>query len=471
MLNPADAAFAEHLATRLPDGTLREAAPAYLEEPRQKWKGRKGFVATPADTETVAEIVRACAAARVGIVPYSGGTGLVGGQISTDGPVPLILSLENMSAIRKVYPRENALVAEAGVTIAAIQAAAEAENRLFPLSYASQDTARIGGGLSVNSGGLNVLRYGMARDLCLGIEAVLPDGSILRGLKRLRKDNTGYDLRHLLIGAEGTLGIITAATLKLVPRPTHTATAFLEVSSPAAALDLLALLQDRAGDVVSAFELIAGTGLEMMAEVYPDTRQPFPEPPEWSVLVEIGTSDGSDPEALLAHVFEDALSNGLVRDGIIASSGAQQTEFWTVRETIPAANRTIGAVASHDISLPLSEIEGFIAEATPAIAAIGAFRINTFGHLGDGNLHFNIFPPKGQSPNKYPAESELIARLVHDIVAEKGGSFSAEHGIGRMKTNDLLRYGDPTKLAAMRAIKTALDPLGIMNPGAIFASE
>lgn len=465
MLNAADPAFAETLSGL--GVSVVPAPPGYLEEPRGLYKGGATFVARPASTEDVSRIVKACGDARVGIVPYGGGTGLVSGQILPDGPAPLILSLEKMTDIRAVFPEENTLVAEAGATIAEIQDAAETHGRLFPLSYASQGTARIGGALSVNSGGLNVLRYGMARNLCLGIEAVLPDGQILHGLKRLRKDNTGYDLRHLLIGAEGTLGVITAAALTLQPRPAEVATAVLSVPSPAAALSLLALFREQVGEAVSAFELISSQAFAFLRDTHPDQRLPFDTDPPWAVLTELGMGPNTDPEDLLGRLFEAALDRGLVIDGLIAQTGQQRDAFWDMREAIPEANRRVGAIASHDISVPLSEIASFIDAAGEAINALFPCRINAFGHLGDGNLHYNIFPPAGESRDAYRAKAGEVTRLVHDMVTARGGSFSAEHGVGRAKTGELERYGDPAKLSAMRAIKTALDPYGIMNPGSV----
>ncbi|MDZ7907292.1 MAG: FAD-binding oxidoreductase [Gemmobacter sp.] len=461
MLNSADPAF----LTTLPQDLLRPVRPADIEEPRGRWQGQGAAVAMPRNVDQVAALVRACAAARVGIVPLGGGTGLVGGQVMPSGPLPLILSLERMRAIRAIYPRENVVLAEAGCTLAEVQAAAEGVNRLFPLHIASQGSAQIGGNLATNAGGVNVLRYGNARDLCLGLEAVLPDGSIHHGLKRLRKDNTGYDLRHLLIGAEGSLGIITAASLKLFPRPVAEGAAILAVPGPEAALDLLALAQDRLAGMVSAFELIHRQGLDFLRETLPDVRQPFATPPEWMVLIDIGLPEGMDPQAALMALAEAA--GDLVTDGVIAQSESQRAEFWTLRESIPAGNRKIGAVSSHDISLPLSAIPEFIGTAGPALARIGAFRVNCFGHLGDGNLHYNVFPMPGGTRADHDPQREAIKTCVHDIVHAMGGSVSAEHGIGRLKTGDLERYGDPAKLAAMRAIKTALDPLGICNPGAV----
>jgi len=471
MLNPAGEALADALRPRLSAAAFRELAPAYLEEPRGRFRGQGGLLLAPASTDEVAEIVRACAAARVGIVPYGGGTGLVAGQLMPEGPAPVILSLERMRAIRAVYPGENVLVAEAGAILANVQEAAEEAGRLFPLSLASEGSARIGGLLSTNAGGVNVLRYGNARDLCLGIEAVLPDGSVLKGLKRLRKDNTGYDLRHLMIGAEGTLGIITAAALKLVPCPAHTGAALMTVRDPQAALDLLAMAQARIGEGISAFEIMHRTGFDFLAETMPDLRRPFVETPDWTVLIELGLGEGQGPEAALEDLFVAAHEGALVSDGLIAQSEGQRAEFWAVREHIPLANRKIGAISSHDISLPLSQIPAFLEQSGPALARLGRFRINCFGHLGDGNLHYNVFPPEGQSREAHAHLHDAVKRCVHDLVHEFGGSVSAEHGIGRLKVGDLMRYGDPAKLAAMRAIKRALDPSGIMNPGAVLARE
>ena len=469
MLNPADPAFVAALAASLPEGTIRAPDPRHLEEPRGRWAGQGGCLALPRSTAEVAQIVRACAAARVGIVPWGGGTGLVGGQVMPAGPAPVILSLERMNAIRAVHPFENVLVAEAGATLAAVRAAAEGAGRMFPLSLASEGTASIGGNLATNAGGVNVLRWGNARDLCLGLEAVLADGSILQGLKRLRKDNTGYDLRHLLIGSEGTLGIITAASLRLVAPPAETGAAFLAVPSPAAALELLARVEGRVPGCVSAFELIHRQGLAFLAETMPQVRQPFASPPDWMVLVDLGLPKGLRAQAVLEAVFADAAEAGLVTDGVIAASASQRAAFWALREAIPEGNRRIGAVSSHDISLPLSEVAGFVEEAPRALAVLGDFRVNCFGHLGDGNLHWNVFPAPGRTRKDHENQRDAIKTLVHDMVHARGGSVSAEHGVGRLKTGDLLRYGDPAKLAAMRAIKAALDPFGILNPGAVLA--
>jgi len=453
------------LRAALPPRAFRELEPRYLEEPRGRWSGQGGLLLAPGSTDEVATIVGLCAGAGVPIVPYGGGTGLVGGQVAADLS-PVIVTLEQMDAVRSVDATENAMVVEAGVILQRVQEVAGEAGRLFPLSIAAQGSARIGGVLSTNAGGVNVLRYGNARDLCLGLEAVLPDGSVLHGLSPLRKDNTGYDLRHLLIGAEGTLGIVTAATLRLSPRPARMGAAMLVVPDPAAALTLLNLARDRIGEGVSAFELIGRQGLDFLAEHMPEIRLPLGRP-DWSVLIDLGLGAGGDPEAALEGLFEAGHAAGLVSDGVIAQSGAQRDAFWAVRESIPLANRAVGAVSSHDIAVPLAAIPAFIAEAPRRVARIGAFRINCFGHVGDGNLHWNVFPGPGGSRGDHAGDRDAIKRAVHDLVHEMGGSVSAEHGIGRLKVDDLERYGDPARLSAMRAIKRALDPGGIMNPGAV----
>ena len=428
------------------------------------------MLAKPGSVAEVSTLVRAAQAGGEPVVPYGGGTGLVGGQVKPEGVAPLLISLERMVQIRAVYPEENVLVAEAGAILADVQQAALAKKRLFPLSLAAEGSARIGGNLSTNAGGVNVLRYGNARDLCLGLEAVLPSGEIWNGLTRLRKDNTGYDLRNLLVGAEGTLGVITAAALKLAPIPAQQGVAVFVVPSPEAAIALLALAREHLGEAISAFELLHRQGLEFLAEHLPQLRQPFASVPEWSVLIDLGLARGQDPVAVLADLFEAAVDAGLAEDGVIAQSETQAQALWAVREQIPEANRLVGSIASHDVSVPISAIPEFIHRGREAITRLGAgdMRINCFGHLGDGNLHYNIFPAKGRSRHDYESLRGAVKDVVHDLVHEMEGSFSAEHGVGRMKVADLQRYGDPVKLAAMRAIKQALDPKGIMNPGVIF---
>lgn len=466
-LNAADAAFCEALAARLPDGTLRIPEARHLEEPRGRYAGRGGVLACPTDVEQVATILRAAQTARVGVVPYGGGTGLVGGQVAPDGPAPVILSLERMNRIRLIDAPGNVLVAEAGCILADVQAAVEGAGRLFPLSLASEGSARIGGLLGTNAGGTGVLRWGNMRDLCLGLEVVFADGQVWQGLKRLRKNNMGYDLRHLMIGSEGTLGVITAASLRLVARPARQGAALMVVRDPGAALDLLALAQAQLGEGISGFELIGGMGLRFLAEKLPQIRQPFADPPDWMVLIDLGLPEGLDPGEALEALFEAGGDAGLVSDGVIAQSEAQRRQFWELRESLPEANRLIGAISSHDISVPLGSVPDFIAQAGPALAALGDYRINCFGHLGDGNLHYNVFPPPGRNRADHEGERGAIKRVVHDMVHALEGSVSAEHGVGRLKMEDLERYGDPVALAAMRALKAALDPAGILNPGAV----
>ncbi len=466
MLNAADDAFVATLRNLLPPAAFKDDTAPYLTEPRGRWQGQ-GIVVAPGSVEEVSALVAACHTARVGVVPYSGGTGLVGGQIMPDGPAPVILSLERMNKIRQVYPLENTMIVDAGVILADVQAAAEKVDRLFPLSLASEGSARIGGLLSTNAGGVNVLRYGNARAQCLGLEVVRPDGSIWHGLTRLRKDNTGYDLRNLMIGAEGSLGVITGAALRLVPQPATVGAAMMAVPSPAAALQLLALAQAQLGDAVSAFELIHRQGLDFLAEVGPEVKPPFTEQPDWMVLIDLGLPAGIAADAALETLFEAALEADLVEDGVIAQSLGDRQAFWHIRESIPEANRRIGSVSSHDIALPLRAVADFIAQGGEAIAKIGEFRINCFGHLGDGNLHYNVFPMPGRSRADHENDRDAVKTAVHDLTHKMGGSVSAEHGIGRLKVGDLQTYGDPQKLAMMRAIKAALDPEGIMNPGAV----
>ena len=370
-----------------------------------------------------------------------------------------------MTHIRDIDPADGSIMAEAGAVLADVQSAAEAHGQLFPLSLASEGSCRIGGILSTNAGGVNVIRYGNARDLCLGIEAVLPDGSVFDGKNSLRKDNTGYDLRHLLIGAEGTLGIITAARLKTVPMPENYATGLLQVPSPGDALALLTHLRGRVGDLISAFELIDQTGVDFLTETLPQIRLPPIGRTKWNVLLELSGGIGQR----VGEQFESALAEAqMVTDGFIAQSEAQRQTIWTMRESIPLANRRVGAIASHDISIPISKLPDFI-EAGDVLKAkrYPDTRLNCFGHLGDGNLHYNVFPEVGKTKAEYANRRSGITESIYELVAEFSGSFSAEHGIGRLKKKELLKYGDPGKIAAMRAIKHALDPANIMNPGAM----
>lgn len=469
-LNAADPAFVARLVEALGPEAVRSPEPRYLEEPRGRYRGQAAAIVRPASTEEVARVVRLCAEAQVPIVPYSGGTGLVGGQILVTGPLPVLLSFERMTRVRDLDLTDGVLVAEAGCVLADVHAAARAAGRLFPLTLASEGSARIGGLLATNAGGVNVIRYGNARDLCLGVEAVMADGSIVHGLSRVLKDNMGYSLRHLLVGSEGTLGLITAASLRLYPIPAETTAAWIDVASPQAALALLGAMRAELGATISAFELISVQGLAFLSEVLPQVPQPPTMAGAWRVLVEVEDGPGGNVAERVETALGHAMEAGIADDVLIAQNDAQRATFWRVRETIPEANRLVGAISSHDISLPASRLGDFVDRAGPALHALDpGMRINCFGHLGDGNLHYNVFPAKGVSRDRYEPLRARVTRTVHDLVHEYGGSIAAEHGVGRLKVADLERYGDPGKLQAMRAIKAALDPLGILNPGAVLA--
>lgn len=465
MLNDATPEFLNHLENQLGKAGLRAVEPRDLSEPRGVFKGKAAAVLRPTSTAEVATILAACNTAKIGVVPMAGNTGLAGGQTLQDGAMPIILSTERMVEIGEISAVNNTMTVQSGVILADIQAAAINQNRLFPLSLASEGSCKIGGNLATNAGGVNVLRYGNTRDLCLGLEAVLADGTIIGGLKPLRKDNTEYDLRHLMIGSEGTLGIITAAVLRLYPQPKQQISAMLAVPSPQGALNLLTMMSDHLGDVISAFELISHTGLDFMTETGLDFKKPFATPYPWMVLLDCGSGAGLQDAMEIA--LTKAMEAGLVVDAVLSQNISQRQAFWQLRETIPAGNKRIGSISSHDISVPVGRVPEFINAARALTDP--QFRINCFGHLGDGNLHYNIFPPKGDSREKYLHLRPEISRAIYDLVAEFDGSFSAEHGVGRLKAADLARYGETGQLLAMRRIKDALDPNGIMNPGAVFA--
>jgi len=464
-LNEPNTEFLAELATI---ASVKPAEARYLEEPRGRFVGQGAAVVRPTSVDEVSAVVRLCNLHSVGIVPFGGGTGLVGGQTMSDGTKPIILSMERMNKIREVDASENVLIAEAGVILANIQSAAEGKERMFPLSLASEGSCQIGGNLATNAGGINVLRYGNARDLCLGVEAVLPDGSIYNGLKKLRKDNTGYDLRDLLVGSEGTLGIITAATLRIKQQPAEIEAAFLAIPNPYVALTLLHRLSRHLGEVISAFELIHRQGFDFLTEAGMPFNEPFTTRSDWMILLECGAGVGANLKHNLEAILADAFEGGMILDAVLAQNDSQRQAFWQIRETIPEANRRIGVISSHDISVPVSRVPEFIEQAATVVAGINPnFRINCFGHLGDGNLHYNVYPPKGVKRSEFDSVREHVKTAVYDLVASYGGSFSAEHGIGRMKKADLANYGDPVKIATMRSIKAALDPNGIMNPGAV----
>lgn len=470
-LKPVTEEFINELKSGLSPGVVSAVPDNYLSEPRSRWRGVSSILVSPQTVKEVSAIVNSANTKNIPIIPYGGGTGLVGGQIQDKGPAGVLLSLERMNNIRSLNSDENIITVEAGVTLSNLREAAEKEKKIFPLSLASEGTAQIGGNLATNAGGVNVLRYGSTRNLCLGLEVVFADGSIWNGLSRLHKDNTGYDLRNLIIGSEGTLGIITAATMKLFSKPLQHTVALIALNSPKDALRLLSEAKDYFGETISAFELISKVGFDFLKETKLKSKFPFRKTPEWMVLLDIGHPGRFSAEKNTNDFFEDILNSGLAVDGVLAESVSQQNDLWALRENIPEANRRIGSVSSHDISLPLSEISSFIEEAWLEISKIGKFRINCFGHLGDGNLHFNIFPNKGERREDYNHVRPTIKTAIHDLVHLHGGSVSAEHGIGRLKINDLVKYSDPIKLKLNKSIKTVMDPNGILNPGAIFGSN
>ena len=440
-------------------------APKLLEW-RDRWQGTTPFLALPKSAAEVAAVVRACAEADVAITPQGGNTGLVGGQIPQG---EILLSTERLRAIREVNLDDEVIVAEAGVTLAAVHEAAQAIARRFPIGLASEGTATVGGVVSTNAGGTQVLRYGMARSLVLGLEAVLPNGEVWNGLKRLRKDNTGYDLKQLLIGAEGTLGVVTAAALKLYPLLASRAVALAAVDSPEAALRLLARAKGETGGGVESFELMARQGIEFVLRHISGARDPLSAPHPWYVLAEFGSGEAAAAEAAMGRFLEGGLEAGLIRDAAVAQSDAQAKAIWALRENQSPAQKTEGVTWKHDIAVPVSEVANFIRQADTAVRAlVPDARIVAFGHMGDGNIHYDVLRPEGGSDAAHAALRDQGSRRVHDLVAALGGSISAEHGLGSMKTEEARRYKSPAEVAALEAIRRALDPKRIMNPRVLF---
>lgn len=443
-----------------------QAMHRYLVEWRDRYVGRAAMVLRPGSTAEVSAIMRLADETLTAIVPQSGNTGLVGGQIPFESGHEVVLSLERLTAIRDIDAVDNSIVAEAGVTLKAVQDAATEVDRLFPLSLASEGSCRIGGNLGTNAGGVGVLAYGNARDLCLGLEVVLADGRVWNGLRRLRKDNTGYDLKHLFIGSEGTLGIITAAALKLFPAPSATATALAAVPSPAAGLDLLALARNEAGGGVTALELMPRIGMEFVIR-HAGLREPFPAAAPWYVLIELsGHGTGANVDAAIEALLADAFAHGLVIDAAIAKNTAEAETFWRYREALSEVQKFEGGSLKHDIAVPVSRTPAFIAQATAAVERlVPGIRPVPFGHLGDGNIHFNLSQPVGADKAAFLDRLDAVAEEVHAVVAELGGTISAEHGIGRAKHDLMPAIKDPVELDLMRSIKRVLDPKGILNAG------
>jgi FAD/FMN-containing dehydrogenase len=438
---------------------------AHLVEWRDRHQGHTPLMLSPANTEEVAAIVRICAETGTALTPQGGNTGLVGGQIPRG---EVLLSLSRMNRIRDLDGYDDVLVAEAGVTLEAARAAAADADRFFPLSLASGGTATIGGLISTNAGGTGVLRYGTMRSLVLGVEAVLPDGSLFSGLKRLRKDNTGYDLKQLLIGAEGTLGVVTAATLKLFPLLRGRAVAMTGLTSPRYALDLLALAKAESGGAIEAFELMSREGVALAVRHIPGVREPLASEHPWYVLIEVGTAGASEAAAVLERVLTSAFERDLVQDAVIAQSDSQAAALWMVRESQSAAQKAEGRSWKMDIAVPVSRVPDFIEQATEAALKISpGARVVAFGHVGDGNIHFDVACPPGQF-DLHEARREAGLHAGHEVALSMGGSVSAEHGVGTIKIEDALRQHTPGALAAMRAVRQALDPHRIMNPRVLF---
>jgi FAD/FMN-containing dehydrogenase len=421
----------------------------------------------PATTEEVARVVRICAETATGLVPQGGNTGLVGGQIPKEGEV--LVSLKRMNRIRALDPANDTVTAEAGCILAAVQARAAEADRLFPLSLAAEGSCTIGGNLSTNAGGTNVLRYGTARDLVLGLEVVLPDGRVFDGLKGLRKDNTGYDLKQLFIGAEGTLGVITAAVLKLFPRPRAQAAAFLGLARVEHAISLLTLARALSGDQVTAYELMSRRGLDFVLKHLPGARDPLGARYPWYVLLELSSGEAADTlRATLERLLEDAHAHNLVEDAVLADSEAQRLALWRLRDSLSEIQKHEGGSIKCDISVPVSAVPQFIARATAAAETlVPGIRPVPFGHIGDGNVHFNLSQPEAADKAEFLARWDELSEIVHGVALALGGSISAEHGVGLMRRAEIARVKDTVTLDLMRALKAALDPKGIMNPGKV----
>ncbi|MFY7962430.1 MAG: FAD-binding oxidoreductase [Elsteraceae bacterium] len=447
--------------------TETDALDPYLREWRGLFRGAASVVARPETTQETAALVRYCVAQGLPIVPQGGNTGLCGGAVSASGMV--ILNLGRMNKIRNVDPLTYTMTVEAGCVLQDLQAVASDHDRLFPLSLAAEGSCQIGGNLSTNAGGTAVLRYGNTRDLVLGLEVVLPDGQIWEGLRRLRKDNTGYDLKHLFLGGEGTLGIITAVVLKLFPKPRQTATALVAVRDAHAATELLSRARGETGDAVTAFELMNRTSLAMVWKHLADAVDPIGQDYQDYVLIELTSArQGNDLVEALENCLANAVEAELVIDAAIAQNDAQSKAFWRLREAVPDVQKFEGGSIKHDVSVPVSRIADFIVEATKRVESfMPGVRVVSFGHVGDGNVHFNLTQPVGMDRDAYMNKWNEFNKIVHDLAMSMEGSFSAEHGVGQLKLSDMRRFKSPTELDLMRRVKAAFDPLNLMNPGKV----
>ncbi len=445
-----------------------EGIEPYLKESRGLFRGHCTAVVRPASTAELAEVVRLCAEAHLPITPQGGNTGHVGGGVPDGG---IILCTGRMNRIREIDPLNHTMTVEAGCILADLQAAADKAGCLFPLSMASEGSCQIGGNLSTNAGGIAVLRYGNARELVMGLEVVLPDGQVWDGLRGLRKNNTGYDLKHLFVGAEGTLGIITAAVLKLYPRPNTRETALAGLRSFAAVLDLFKRVRDYAGDAVTGFEMMPRIAVEFATRHMPGCRDPFAAPHQVYALIELTSPRPDEPlRQALETVLGRALEDSIIEDAVVAASEAQCEDLWRIRESIPEAQKFEGGSIKHDISVPISRIGEFMERARALVEReIPGVRVCAFGHVGDGNIHFNLSQPVGADTAAFLDQWQRINRLVNDLLAEVGGSISAEHGIGKLKKDQLAEFRPEVEIDMMRRIKKALDPKNIMNPGKVIS--
>ena len=464
--------FVQTLAAIVGDAGLLTDADAiepFLTEPRGTYRGQTELVVRPASTAELSAVMTACANAQIAMVPQGGGTGLCGGAVPSSTGDQVVISLARMNRIRSIDPHSFTMTVEAGCILADIQRAAESVDLLFPLSLGAEGSCQIGGNLSTNAGGTQVLRFGNSRDLVLGLEVVLPDGQVLDMLRGLRKDNTGYHLAGLFCGAEGTLGIISAAVLKLFPQPREVATALVAVPDLDAVIKLLSLARSATGDALSGCEFIPRIALEMVLRHIPGTRDPFPTPYPHYLLLEAqsGSEEGrvtQEVEKLLA----DAVDSELILDATVAQSPAQAEALWHIRESIPDAQKPEGLSVKHDVSLPIHLVPQFVKQASQLVQTeVPGIRVVAFGHVGDGNVHFNLSQPLDMDRATYASHRHKLSELVHELAMSMGGSFSAEHGIGQLKRDELRRYRSDSELQVMRKIKAALDPHGLMNPGKV----
>ena len=439
---------------------------SYMQEPRGLFHGRALAVVRPSTVAQISRVLALCNESGTGVVAQGGNTGLVGGQTPDDTRRQIVLSLSRLDKIRDIDPVSDAMTVDAGVTLARAQAAAESVDRYFPLSLASEGSCTIGGNLATNAGGVHVIAYGSARDLALGVEAVLADGRVLSGLSKLRKDNTGYDLTRLMIGSEGTLGVITAATLKLFPRPRARVAAFVGLADPGRALELLNFCKSRMGGALQAFELLPRIGVELVLKHDDVARDPFPDVFPWYALVECAAMEEDGFRDAVIDMLSRATAKLVVGGAVVADSLAHAADFWRLRELLSEAQKREGGSIKHDVSVAPKDVPAFIEEASRLVTArVPGARPVAFGHMGDGNIHFNILQPVGADRAAFLALWDEVGEIVHGVVEKFGGSISAEHGIGQLKRELLRRVKDPTALEAMRAIKAALDPKGILNPG------